>query len=55
MTGDNQYVTQKIAHDVGLADDRIVTGNQVDKMDDPALAYQAAPSSPVCLQNRRTG
>jgi Mg2+-importing ATPase len=41
MTGDNQYVTQKVAHDVGLASDRIVTGNQVDTMDDDALAYQA--------------
>ena len=41
MTGDNQYVTQKVAHDVGLATDRIVTGDQVDAMDDAALAYQA--------------
>jgi Mg2+-importing ATPase len=36
-----QYVTQKIAHDVGLKTDRIVTGGEVDTMDDPALAYQA--------------
>jgi Mg2+-importing ATPase len=41
MTGDNQYVTQKIAHEVGLASDRIFTGNQVDTMDNAALAYQA--------------
>ena len=41
MTGDNQYVTQKIAHDVGLAADRMLTGNQIDTMDDAALAYQA--------------
>ena len=41
MTGDNQYVTQKVARDVGLEADRIVTGNQVDTMDDAALAYQA--------------
>jgi len=41
MTGDNQYVTQKIAHDVGLKTDRIITGNEVDTMDDAALAYQA--------------
>jgi Mg2+-importing ATPase len=41
MTGDNQYVTQKVARDVGLASDRIVTGNHVDTMDDDALAYQA--------------
>ncbi len=41
MTGDNQYVTQKIAHDVGLKTDRIVIGDQVDSMDDAALAVQA--------------
>ena len=41
MTGDNQYVTQKIARDVGLPADRILTGNQVDTVDDAALAYQA--------------
>jgi Mg2+-importing ATPase len=41
MTGDNQYVTQKIAHDVGLRTDLIVTCDQVDTMDDAALAYQA--------------
>jgi len=41
MTGDNQYVTQKVAHDVGLPADRILTGSQIDVMDDAALAYQA--------------
>jgi Mg2+-importing ATPase len=41
MTGDNQYVTQKVARDVGLEADRILTGNEVDIMDNPALAYQA--------------
>ncbi len=41
MTGDNQYVTRKIAADVGLKTDRIVTGDQLDAMDDAALAYQA--------------
>ena len=41
MTGDNQYVTHKVARDVGLAADRILTGNQVDTMDDAALAVQA--------------
>jgi Mg2+-importing ATPase len=41
MTGDNQYVTQKIAQDVGLQTGRSVTGDQVDTMDDAALAYQA--------------
>jgi Mg2+-importing ATPase len=41
MTGDNQYVTQKVAHDVGLPAGRIVTGDELDAMDDAALAYQA--------------
>jgi P-type Mg2+ transporter len=41
MTGDNQYVTQKVAHDVGLAADRILVGTEVDTTDDAALAYQA--------------
>jgi len=45
MTGDNQYVTQKVAHDVGLGGDRILTGNDVDTMDNPALAYQAENSA----------
>jgi Mg2+-importing ATPase len=41
MTGDNRYVTQKIAHDIGLQTDRIFTGDQVNTMDNAALAYQA--------------
>ncbi len=41
MTGDNQYVTKKIAIDVGLPADNIITGDEVDEMDDAALAYQA--------------
>ncbi len=41
MTGDNQYVTQKVARDVGLAADLVITGARVDAMDDAALAYQA--------------
>ncbi|MGO9256952.1 MAG: hypothetical protein ACLQU1_11705 [Bryobacteraceae bacterium] len=41
MTGDNEYVTQKAAHDVGRTAGRMVTGSQVDTTDDAALAYQA--------------
>ncbi len=41
MTGDNQYVTQKVARDVGLPADLLVIGSQIDTMDDAALAYQA--------------
>ena len=41
MTGDNPYVTQKVARDVGVAADLVITGSQVDTMDDASLAYQA--------------
>ncbi|HEX3107517.1 MAG TPA: HAD-IC family P-type ATPase, partial [Thermoanaerobaculia bacterium] len=41
MTGDNQYVTRKIAQDVGLPADLIVIGSDVDTMDDASLAVQA--------------
>jgi len=45
MTGDNQYVTQKIARDVGLESDCILSGDQIDTMDNAALAYQAEHSA----------
>ena len=45
MTGDNQYVTRKVAKDVGLPAELIVTGDQVDAMDDAALAVQAERSA----------
>ena len=41
MTGDNQYVTRKIAHDVGLPTDIIITSSQMDTMTDGALGQQA--------------
>jgi Mg2+-importing ATPase len=41
MTGDNQYVTQKVARDVGLPAETVLIGDQVDTMNDAALAYQA--------------
>lgn len=41
MTGDNQYVTQKVVHEVGLKVDIILLGNQIDAMDDASIAYQA--------------
>jgi len=41
MTGDNQYVTQKVARDVGLEVARIIVGAEMDRMDDAALAYHA--------------
>ena len=41
MTGDNEFVTRKVARDVGIPSDNIIVGSQVDTMDDAALAYQA--------------
>ena len=48
MTGDNQYVTQKVAHDVGLNVDRILIGSQIDMMDDASVAYQAENGALFC-------
>ncbi|HEX2950577.1 MAG TPA: magnesium-translocating P-type ATPase, partial [Armatimonadota bacterium] len=41
MTGDNAYVTKAIAQQVHLPVDHIITGTDVDKTDDDALAYLA--------------
>lgn len=41
MTGDNEFVTRKIADEVGLSVSRMITGNEVDQMEDSALAYAA--------------
>jgi Mg2+-importing ATPase len=41
MTGDNQYVTQKVAHDVGLTADRILTGDQSTRWTTRRWPYQA--------------
>lgn len=41
MTGDNEFVTRKVAHDVGIPADHIIVGSQMDTIDDAALAYQA--------------
>jgi len=38
LTGDNDIVTRKICHDVGLGVDRIVLGPEIDAADDKALA-----------------
>jgi len=39
MSGDNQYITRTIASDVGLPTHRVIIGDQLDNMDDSALAY----------------
>jgi Mg2+-importing ATPase len=41
MTGDNEYVSAKIAHDVGLPYKVVVRGAEVDAMTDDALAVKA--------------
>jgi Mg2+-importing ATPase len=41
MTGDNQYVTQKVARDVGLTTELIVTGTQLDTMDDAHMVKES--------------
>ena len=38
LTGDNDIVTRKICHEVGLAVDRIVLGIEIDAADDAAVA-----------------
>jgi P-type Mg2+ transporter len=41
LSGDNDIVTRKICHDVGLAVDRIVLGTEVEAADNAALAHTA--------------
>ena len=41
LTGDNELVTQKICHDVGLPVHRILKGEEVERMNDAQLAVAA--------------
>jgi len=41
LTGDNEVVSRKICHDVGLSVDRIMLGSQMEKMTDIELAEEA--------------
>ena len=41
LTGDNDLVSRKICHEVGLPTDTILLGSQVEKMSDPELAEAA--------------
>lgn len=41
MTGDNLHVTRKVAADVGLVTPNFLTGDEIDGLDDAALAVQA--------------
>lgn len=40
LTGDNDLVTKKVCHEVGLLTDRILTGGDIDKMSDDELAAE---------------
>lgn len=37
LTGDNEYVTQKVCADIGLKSDKVILGDHIDEMDDQAL------------------
>jgi len=39
LTGDNELVTQHICSQVGLDSERIILGNEIERMTDPALAH----------------
>ncbi len=41
LTGDNELVSKKICHEVGLPTDRILVGDQVETMSDSQLAEEA--------------
>jgi Mg2+-importing ATPase len=41
LTGDNELVSRKICHEVGLATDRVLLGHQVEAMSDAELAEAA--------------
>jgi len=45
LTGDNELVTQHICAQVGLESERIILGNELEKMSDPALAHVVEQTS----------
>ncbi|WP_036283556.1 magnesium-translocating P-type ATPase [Methylocystis sp. ATCC 49242] len=45
LTGDNDIITRKICHDVGLQVDRLALGAEIDRMDDAQLAACAASTT----------
>jgi Mg2+-importing ATPase len=40
LTGDNDLVTKKVCHDVGLSTERILTGTDIDRMSDEELSAE---------------
>ena len=56
LTGDNDIVSRKICHDVGLPVDHIVLGQEMDGLTPEALAKswrRPRPRSPRCRRLRR--
>ena len=45
LTGDNELVTQQICSQVGLEDGRIILGEELERMTDPALAHVVEQTS----------
>ena len=45
LTGDNELVTQHICSQVGLDSERIILGDELERMTDPALAYVVEQTS----------
>ncbi|HSB25789.1 MAG TPA: magnesium-translocating P-type ATPase [Burkholderiaceae bacterium] len=48
LTGDNEWVTRHVCAQVGLPVKRLLTGAQIDQLDDPALAAQAQHADVFC-------
>ena len=48
LTGDNEWVTRHVCAQVGLPTEHLLTGAQVEQMDDHALAAQAQRSDVFC-------
>nr|WP_294863579.1 magnesium-translocating P-type ATPase [uncultured Pseudogulbenkiania sp.] len=48
LTGDNEWVTRHVCAQVGLPVKTLLTGAQIDQLDDPALAAQAQHTDVFC-------
>ena len=48
LTGDNEWVTRHVCAQVGLPIRVLLTGSQIDQLDDPALAVQAQRADALC-------
>lgn len=48
LTGDNEWVTRHVCAQVGLPVRLLLTGSQIEQLDDPALAVQAQRADAFC-------